>query len=159
VGTGLDCLVKFRQYIQDAGLAAPEQMDKIEEEERRLVGASRREAWRHISPIQEERKQVAGLLIGSANSEHSAELTKIREKLVSPNPLRRDIMAAAIQALVVVRKKTSRKTGADRLERGQEVLIEERYCSHLHNQSATSALEVQANPPRYSEDSPSCPWP
>jgi len=154
-----DCLTKFRQYILDQALAAPEELVLLEKEEQQNVEAARREAWRsYLTPIQEERRKVAGILENIAsNSRHSTELTRIREKLASlPNPLRRDIMAAVIRTLTIVRDEALPvKKDLIAWKAEQEVLNEDRYSSHLYNQSGTSAIEVAAIPAQYSEESPS----
>ena len=154
-----DCLTKFRQYILDQALADREELVLLEKEEQQNVEAARREAWRsYLTPIQEERRKVAGILENIAsNSRHSTELTRIREKLASlPNPLRRDIMAAVIRTLTIVRDEALPvKKDLIAWKAEQEVLNEDRYSSHLYNQSGTSAIEVAAIPAQYSEESPS----
>ncbi|HLE15139.1 MAG TPA: thiamine pyrophosphate-dependent enzyme [Anaerolineales bacterium] len=154
-----DCLTKFRQYILDQALADREELVLLEKEEQQNVEAARREAWRsYLTPIHEERRKVASILENIAsNSRHSTELTRIREKLASlPNPLRRDIMAAVIRTLTIVRDEALPvKKDLIAWKAEQEVLNEDRYSSHLYNQSGTSAIEVAAIPAQYSEESPS----
>jgi pyruvate/2-oxoglutarate/acetoin dehydrogenase E1 component/TPP-dependent pyruvate/acetoin dehydrogenase alpha subunit len=154
-----DCLVKFRQYLLDLSLATPEEIDQIEVEEKQNVEAARREAWRsYLTSIQEERKQVAGLLDElAAGTRHSTELTRVRQELVNrPNPLRRDTMAAVVRALAILRDENL--PGKENLiawKAEQEPLNEDRFSSHLYNSSPTSALKVPAIPAKFSDDSPS----
>jgi len=153
-----DCLVKFRQWILDQGIAEGSELQKIEAEERERVEAERRIAWdAYLAPILEERTAVADLIQQlSAGSAHHGELLAVRERLLGiPNPFRRDIHAAATEALVLSRHEPGlARSELARWKKQQSAINEERYSSHLYNQSPTSALNVPVIEPTYSENSP-----
>jgi pyruvate/2-oxoglutarate/acetoin dehydrogenase E1 component len=104
----------------------------------------------------EERREVADLIlqIGSV-SRHHADLLAVRDRLLGiPNPFRRDIHAAAMEALILSRHEpTPARSELVRWKKQQSAINEERYSSHLYNQSPTSALKVPSIEPVYSADS------
>jgi pyruvate/2-oxoglutarate/acetoin dehydrogenase E1 component/TPP-dependent pyruvate/acetoin dehydrogenase alpha subunit len=153
-----DCLKKFREWIEAQSIATPETLDEMEAEDRRLVEAARKQAWQaYIAPIEEERRQAAGLIeVLGRTSANADKLGQIRSKLLgSPNPLRREIMAATQAALTAARGEPgpARQALVDWVK-AQEALNEERYSSHLYSQSAEAARNVPEVKPAYSESSP-----
>ncbi len=153
-----DCIRKFRQWILERGIASASELDQIEAEERQRVEAVRKQAWlAYISPIEDERRQASQQIESMAqHSAHAAELRQINARLLaSPNPLRREIMAAVHQALRLVRHENiPGKQALIAWKQAQESLNEARYSSHLYSQSAESALKVEEIKPVYSEKSP-----
>jgi pyruvate/2-oxoglutarate/acetoin dehydrogenase E1 component/TPP-dependent pyruvate/acetoin dehydrogenase alpha subunit len=154
-----DCLKKFREWIEAQGIATPEALDGFEAEDRRQVEAIRKQAWQaYITPIEDERRQVAGLIDQLAgSSRHAAEgLNQVKGKLLSnPNPLRRDTMAAIHAALTTVRQEQNpAKDALIAWKNAQEPVNEDRYGSHLYSQSAESPLNVPEVKPVYSDSSP-----
>lgn len=153
-----DCLVKFRQWILDQGLAEGNELQRIEAEERERVEADRKHAWEaYLAPILEERGEVADLIQQiSAGSPHQGELLAVRERLLGvSNPFRRDIHAAANEALILSRYEPGQaRSELASWKKKQSAINKERYSSHLYNQSPTSALNVPLIEPRYSENSP-----
>ena len=153
-----DCLKKLREWIIQHGIASPADLDEIEDSGHKEVEEMRKRAWQaYILPIQEESRQAAELISQLARScPHAGELGKISYHLLhNPNPLRRDIMIAIQDALILARDESSAEKQALIVWRDeQEKLIEERYSSHLYSESAQSALKVKAVSPIYSETSP-----
>jgi pyruvate/2-oxoglutarate/acetoin dehydrogenase E1 component/TPP-dependent pyruvate/acetoin dehydrogenase alpha subunit len=153
-----DCIKKFRQWIIAQGIAAPETLDQIEAQDRRLVEAIRKQAWEaYQSPIRQDRQEAAELIDTIARtSTRREELGQIREKLLAvPAPLRRDTRAAVHQVLLLTRREASPARGSlaawsQRLEAASQ----ERYSSHLYLEGAGSALGVTEVKPVYSENSP-----
>ncbi len=153
-----DCLKKFREWIEAQGIATPEALDKMEADDRREVEEIRKQAWQaYITPIEDERRQVAGMIDQmAANSAHAEELGQIKSKLLRvPNPLRRDNMVAIHAALTAVRQEQNpAKDALIAWKAAQEPINEERYGSHLYSQSAESPLKVEEVKPVYSDASP-----
>jgi len=153
-----DCIRRFRQWILERGIATVAELDQIEAEERQRVEEQRKQAWlAYITPIEQERREVAQRIEQMAqHSAHATELRAIKEELLaSPNPLRREIMAALQRALLVVRKEhIPQKQGLIAWKKAQEPLNQARYSSHLYSQSDESALKVDEIKPAYSADSP-----
>jgi len=148
-----DCLLKMRQWILDEGIAGAAELEELEESEKAAAREGKNRAWEaFISPIREEVDEAAGLIEALAQSSTaSAELEKIAQELRGqPSPLRRHALEAAHRALVAARSSDSparRELVAWREE--QHEINRERYGSHLHSQSAASALEVAEIAPEY----------
>jgi len=153
-----DCLVKFRQWITDSDLATSQELDQLEEEERHLVEEYRKKSWQaYISPIQNEREELADLIAELAEkSSHSDQLEEIRKSLLAiPTPFRRDAMSAALKALTLVRDETlPSKNQLLEWKNSQTAVNEERYSSHQFSLSSRAALDVPLIEPVYSHDSP-----
>lgn len=155
-----DGLLKLREWISAHDIATAEELDQIEDEERRTVDAARKQAWQaYISPIQKERGEAAAMIDRIARAlpaEQSAELAQLKSKLLAnPLPLRRDTRAAAQATLVAARRHNlPEKRLLAQWVQAQDRLSQERYGSHLYSQSAQSALKVPEVKPVYSPDAP-----
>jgi pyruvate/2-oxoglutarate/acetoin dehydrogenase E1 component/TPP-dependent pyruvate/acetoin dehydrogenase alpha subunit len=154
-----DCLRKFREWILDRQIAAPETLDRIETEAHQQVEDDRRRAWKaYVAPIQEERQEVAGLIDQiAAKATRAGRLAKIKEGFNAiPTPLRRDIMAAIRDVLITVREENIPETASlVAWKKGHQAINAERYGSHLYSQSENSALKVPLVDPVFSDNSPS----
>ena len=153
-----DCIRKFREWILEQGIASADELDKSEAQAREEVEADRKQAWEaYISPIREERQEVAGMIVKIASSSrHAGALNEVKKNLLSiPNPLHRDIMAAVLRALMIVRDENMpAKELLIAWKKEQEAINEDRYSSHLYVESERSALKVPHIEPVYSKDSP-----
>ncbi|OGO41723.1 MAG: transketolase [Chloroflexi bacterium RBG_16_58_14] len=154
-----DGIRKFRQWIIEQGLASDVELDEIEKADRRLVEESRKQAWKaYLAPIQQEHAAAAHLIGEVASgSTHAGELSQIQKRLLaSQNPLRRDVMAAIRETLVIVKDEPSPARQALMDWRAAQLKINaERYGAYLYSQSAESALKVAEFKPLYSSKSPS----
>ena len=153
-----DCIIKFREWIINNDIASGDELDQIEDQERKLVEETRQNAWNaYNSPIVDEREYVAKIIAEiEQNSSHSIQLEEIRMKLLArPTPYRRDAMSAALQALTIIRNE-SIPSKAKLLEwkKSQESINEERYSSHLYSHSSQSAMVVDEIEAIYSSESP-----
>ena len=150
-----DCLAKLREWILAEGLANEKELGQMEAEDRKLVEEIRKRAWKaYLSPIQEERLEVAGLLDKLASgSSHSPELKQIKSRLFGiPHPLRRDIMIAIRNALIATREEElPAKRSLIQYKLEQEAANQDRYGSHLYSGTALQVPEVK---PVYSDQSP-----
>jgi len=153
-----DCLKKLRLWMIEEGLISTQELEKLENEDRKEVEEDRKTAWRaYLAPIQREVREVASiidrLIPGSA---HAQELIEVKNRLVnSQSPLRRDIMAAIHEVLTLVRDEPlPDKQSLIDWKKGQEPANYDRYSSHLYSQSDLSALKVSQVQPVYSADSP-----
>jgi 2-oxoisovalerate dehydrogenase E1 component len=153
-----DCLVKMRQWITANGYASEELLDELEESCKTEVEETRAAAWQaYIGPIRQEVRQVADILATNcAGSGKEGELDRIQQRLVSiPTPLRRDILAAIRDGLIILRDEDH--ACRQQLIDWKEKLLQagrERYGSHLYSQSAEAAVNVAEIKPIYSEKSP-----
>lgn len=153
-----DCIKKMREWLIAEGMVKASELDRMEEEDTRLVRKIRDEAWEaYQSPIRHEMNQVVEIINELANeSRHSERLTGIKNRLQSaPYPLRRDIMVAVRETLVALRDDSSpAKQKLLDWKKEQERVNNQRYGSHLYSQSKESALNVEEIKPIYSEHSP-----
>ncbi|HEV8260415.1 MAG TPA: thiamine pyrophosphate-dependent enzyme [Burkholderiales bacterium] len=150
-----DCLPRMRQWLIDNRLITDPELDALEKEDYESVEGLRKTAWEsYLNPILEERGQVMDMLEEIAGSSaQSAELIDIKERLASvPVPLRRDIHAAAHEALRLLRSEPNpAKQILVQWKQEQDALNLTRYGSHLYGDTAMKVAEVK---PAYSADSP-----
>jgi pyruvate/2-oxoglutarate/acetoin dehydrogenase E1 component/TPP-dependent pyruvate/acetoin dehydrogenase alpha subunit len=153
-----DCIRQFRLWMIEKKVATAEELDKLEKEDQASVEEQRKLAWESYSkPIQEERKQVAGMIEAlGQGSAHSQEISQIKERLLNiPVPWRRDAMSAAAEALRMASEEdTPARKALIEWKNAQNALGEERYGSHLYSQSPESALQVPEVKAVYSDSSP-----
>ncbi len=153
-----DCLARMRQWIVDEKIASHEELSRLEEEDRQLVQELQRRAWESCRrPIEDEKRVLVHLVSELAESSaREAQLGKLLERLDRLGiPLRRDLLAAAHEALVHTRAEKSQ--GRDQLAEWRDEMEEagrQRYGTFLHSESAASALAVPVVEARFGEESP-----
>jgi pyruvate/2-oxoglutarate/acetoin dehydrogenase E1 component/TPP-dependent pyruvate/acetoin dehydrogenase alpha subunit len=153
-----DCIRKFREWIVDHAVATDDELDQLEREDKLLVENTRKAAWEAYSrPIREEIQEIADILDEIATtSPRAAALAQIKDRLLNaPTLLRRDIMVGIREALLALKDEhnPAKQILIDWKAR-QESFQQDRYSSHLHSQSAESALNAPEVKPVYSERSP-----
>jgi len=153
-----DCVMRFREWIMAQEVATPQELDKVEVEERKRVEEARKRAWQaYLEPIQSDCQQALALIdeLGRSSTQQEG-LSVVRSELAGiAMPLRRDIAAAVHAALLSVRDETGP---------ARQALIEfwvnlqgagrERYSSFQHSPWGDSALKVPEVKPVYSATSP-----
>ncbi len=155
-----DCLRKMREWILDQRIAPPGELDNLERNAEKVVENFRAKAWQAFSrPIHDERLQAAELMeqIESA-SPHAEAVGAVRRNLLKKeSPLRRDVLSAVREVVVITRHEARDKdTPIARLldwKREQDAANRERYSSHLYSRSAESALHVDEVKPVYNPNS------
>jgi pyruvate/2-oxoglutarate/acetoin dehydrogenase E1 component/TPP-dependent pyruvate/acetoin dehydrogenase alpha subunit len=153
-----DCLARMRQWIVEEKIASHEELSRLEEEDRQLVQELQRRAWESCRrPIEDEKRVLVHLVSELAESSaREAQLEKLLERLDRLGiPLRRDLLAAAHEALVHTRSEKSQ--GRDQLAEWCDEMEEagrQRYGTFLHSESAASALAVPVVEARFGEESP-----
>ncbi len=152
-----DCVRKMREWILKEAIATPEELNEIEVQERAAVLDTRDRAWEAFrAPIEEERSVLLNLMQEDRDSySDPAPLDSIRHTLEQARyPGRRDLMAAAGQALIAlygIDSASKKKLCA--WKKTQEAINADRYGSHLYSESGASALKVPEVPAIYSETS------
>jgi pyruvate/2-oxoglutarate/acetoin dehydrogenase E1 component/TPP-dependent pyruvate/acetoin dehydrogenase alpha subunit len=155
-----DCLSRFHQWILEQGIALAQDLDLIQVEAQARVEEARKAAWEaYQGPILSERRELAGLIDqagGAADTPQAQALADIRQRLLAnPTPMRRDHFVALRESLMVLRQQdTPARRALIAWKHIQDARQQERIGSHLHSQSAESALRVPASEPRYSAASP-----
>jgi 2-oxoisovalerate dehydrogenase E1 component len=151
-----DCLRKMREWLLEMSLASPEELNALEAEEKHRVIDTRDAAWKSFrAPIELERDNLLGILDKSIETALSSlKLKQIRASLQTmKQPLRRDLMQAAAEALVAAYKEKTESPELALWMRTQMATNAERYGSHLYSESSSSALKVTEVPASYSESS------
>jgi 2-oxoisovalerate dehydrogenase E1 component len=152
-----DGLVRLRAWILEHELATQAQLDAIEEEEVAHVRAARDAAWdAYEQPIREEANHVGALIAALAAASTGAgdavralgtELSRRKD------PLRRDVTVAARRSLVAARGESADLTAPLREWLAEQApLNDDRYHTHLHDESEASALRVPVVPAEYGAD-------
>jgi len=154
-----DCLKRMRDWILARDLVTAEELDRFERQDRERVAEAKLNAWKAFrAPIDEELKTFVGLLgeVAQASPRARDEVESISAALLRRQaPNRRDILAAALEALVAIRNEPS--SARDRLliwRREQEGVNRRRYSSHLYQEHQGAVSDVPVTPAYYSEDAP-----
>ena len=152
-----DCNKKMREWILDNGFASAEQLDAIEQQASDKAKAAKNAAWESFrAEIDQELNQVLPLLSAVAQqSQQRAAVQQAAQKLKKKvHPLRLDAVKAVKQVL--------RLTKTENTEARRQLLAwlkdytqanQQRYNTHLYNESPTSALAVKEIVPIFDEDS------
>ncbi len=148
-----DCLTRMRQWMLDSGVIDAETLDGREAEDREYVRAEMKVAWtRFTGSVDAERQQANDLIEAIAReSQYAKRLRGIQQALFNtPYPLRRDIMAAALETLRITRQEAipARAELIAWREKRRE-RYNDLYGSHLYSQSAESPLNVPEVKPVY----------
>jgi pyruvate/2-oxoglutarate/acetoin dehydrogenase E1 component/TPP-dependent pyruvate/acetoin dehydrogenase alpha subunit len=153
-----DCLRKMREWLTQENIATPEELNEIEAVEKQRVLQARDRAWSSFrAPIEDERRTLLELMReAEGDLPDPGQLTRIRQSLEQLKyPFRRDLMAAAGEALVELRSSNSiaRQKLIDWCKM-LETVNRDRYDSGLYSQTDLSALNVPEVPAVYSGSSP-----
>ncbi|MFY8185730.1 MAG: alpha-ketoacid dehydrogenase subunit alpha/beta, partial [Bacteroidia bacterium] len=155
-----DCVKKMREWILENAITTAEELDKIEEDAKKLVRESKTAAWSAFcAPIKVELQEVLGLINAvAATSSQQAFVQKVSSDLSSAiEPIRRDIHGAVKKALRITRNEASaeRQKLVDWLSLAK-IENHDRYSSYLHSQSNTTAAHVAIVPVHYEADLKQC---
>lgn len=159
--TTFDCIHKFKEWIlsfeaKGMAIASEEELNTIQATAKEMVRSSKNTAWSRFtdSMKQDQADLVSVLKTVAAESSQSVFIQKDIEALEKEKePIRRDLLTLARKVLRQVREEqiSSKKT----LGNWIQSMISgnfDRYSSHLHSQSAHSAMNVPAVAPKYSDD-------
>ena len=150
-----DCIRKMREWMIEQRVISEPELAAVEKDDYAAVEAIRKRAWEsYLAPILDERNQVMDMLDEIAgSSSRASELEKIKERLANlPTVARRDIHAAAHEALRVLRQEANpSRQILVQWKNEQDAINNERYGSHLQSGKAIAVREVK---PSYSNSSP-----
>ena len=159
--TTFDCIQKFKEWIlsfeaKGMAIASEEELNTIQAAAKEMIRSSKNIAWSRFtdSMKQDQEDLVAVLKAVAAESTQSVFIQKDIEALEKEKePIRRDLLTLARKVLRQVREEqiSSKKT----LGNWIQSMISgnfDRYSSHLHSQSAHSAMNVPAVAPKYADD-------
>jgi pyruvate/2-oxoglutarate/acetoin dehydrogenase E1 component/TPP-dependent pyruvate/acetoin dehydrogenase alpha subunit len=159
--TTFDCIHKFKEWIlsfeaKGMAIASEEELNTIQAAAKELVRSSKNTSWARFtdSMKQDQADLVSVLKAVAAESTQSVFIQKDIEALEKEKePIRRDLLTLARKVLRQIREEqiSSKKT----LGNWIQSMISgnfDRYSSHLHSQSAHSAMNVPAVAPKYADD-------
>lgn len=150
------CINKTRSWIIEEGIATEDELNKIEEQARKETKEGQKAAWNAFkSELKDELNTVSGLIENlAAKSSHSDALQNINKEMKAPLvPLRKYIVSAVRKALRLTRdeKSDARKKLQNWLEESNQANAY-RYDSYLYSEGENSPLNVEENPPSYSDN-------
>jgi pyruvate/2-oxoglutarate/acetoin dehydrogenase E1 component/TPP-dependent pyruvate/acetoin dehydrogenase alpha subunit len=152
-----DCLGQMRQWMIEHGLAADDQLEKLEAQEKASVREAQESSWTAFrEDLDEERQTMLGMLRTLAASSSAAEsVAGIADRLQrNRTAQRKEIHGALLEALVATRDESSGER--ERLlewRQSERPRNRERYSTHLYNEVGRSAADVTGVAPVYSPES------
>ena len=153
-----DCLLQFRNWIIELGLADEQTLNAIDEEARNAARNAQRTAWKQFNaPIQADIAQLTALYDQLAHTVTTPQVVIAAKNalLATLNPTRRDVAHSARKLLADLRHQNPAITQNLRRWKNDYLrLHHQTYTSHLHSQSNQNALLVPPIPPVYSQNSP-----
>ncbi len=151
-----DPLLRMRTWMIAEGVANAGTLDGFEVEDRSFVEQERKAAWdAYMGPLRTEQAQATELIEKLTSATSVPGLDSILSNLKEPLRLhRRLIQSSAVRALRAVRdKEPAVKTELSAFLSEYRANNDRRYNSHLHSESKQSPLEVEVQPPVYSQSS------
>ncbi len=150
-----DCNVKFREWILENDFSTPHELDKIEEEGRRMARDGKEAAWEaYFESIKHDQIEAAQIITTVAQrSRYKKEILEIKRELSKiHNPQKMDFFKAVKKTLILTRKEklSSRQRLINWLSRINED-NQDYYSSHLFSQSDQSSIKVKEVKPVFSE--------
>jgi 2-oxoisovalerate dehydrogenase E1 component len=152
-----DCIAKMRAFIVGKGIATEEECDAIEKEAKKDVREQQKAAWNaFVGSIKAEIAELQALLRNLASSVGIKEMNTLSEGLDKAiDPLRKELMETAREALLLVAGNTSEEAVELReWLRRMEKLNHDRFNSHLYSEGPNSGMNIAAVAPQYAPDAP-----
>jgi pyruvate/2-oxoglutarate/acetoin dehydrogenase E1 component/TPP-dependent pyruvate/acetoin dehydrogenase alpha subunit len=150
-----DCIKKMREWMLSTEVATEEELEEAEKEAKSNAREAKKNAWKNfITPIKEEVQSVKTLLETAAEKSQIEALNPLAKKLASTmDPLRRDAVAAARQALWHLRNQEPvlKEDLKNYLKKAEEE-NKDRYNNLLYSNSEHSPLLIEEVSPQYNED-------
>lgn len=152
----MDCITQFRSFIVEAGIAAAEELDQIDQSAKKYVREQKALAWKAFShSVKENVTEVVSLLKDmSGESANGASIRKraaALEKTV--NPIKKDIFSAAKRGL----RDTRGESGTAKAKMLAWLQLntdknKNQYSSFLYSESAQAVKHIATVPPLYEGD-------
>jgi pyruvate/2-oxoglutarate/acetoin dehydrogenase E1 component/TPP-dependent pyruvate/acetoin dehydrogenase alpha subunit len=154
----MDCIAQMRQFIIDNGIAETAELEKIEEEAKQEARSAKQRAWDNfVNPIKEQIQRATTtcnqvVFEGGENAQQIAQL--VQQLGAIKEPIRKDIMQTLRRVVGLCNGNNS--DAARNVRNLYSSLAQdnrERFSSHLHSQSAYSAMNVKEVPALFSDNS------
>ena len=156
-----DCLSQMRNWMIEARIASPGQLDEIEAHATEKVKQAQKKALAKFNePIRTMRRDFIKLVnIEQCNCMKAGKIDSLLHELNSiESPIRKDIISAAKRILRLIchscSGEQSLKLRVTQWLRDAETGNTLRYSSHLYSESARAAIKVQSIDPEYAADAP-----
>jgi 2-oxoisovalerate dehydrogenase E1 component len=149
-----DCLRQMRLWMLSEGISTVDELDTLEKQAKQMARSAKESSWKAFAKdIQTHQQELVHFL--SLAGEAHPSIQDIREELVKTvNPVFLDSMKAAKKAIRILRHESGEaKTGIVEWIRKFEQNAFDRFSSHLYSLSDSSAIKVEIESPRYSEQS------
>lgn len=152
-----DCIKQMKLWILDKKIASEEELNKIEEDAKVNVKQIQKEAWEEFgNPIRKERIELSKIFSEiSASSKNSARVNEISKWMQSNLDIEHKVNAQAVFDVLLATKDETGKA-REKLIQWQNNFLREneiRFNTHLHSETAESALNVKEVKPIYNNDS------
>lgn len=151
-----DCMKKMREWIIESGMATEEEMDGYEKADLKEVRTLKREAWEaYHQPIMADlavtKQHILELAGDSSEPENWRAIHSKLEKM--KEPFRAEILETIGEAILQGREEGMNPSGLIAWKEELDELGEQRYNTHLYNESSETSLNVPIIPPVYSDSS------
>jgi 2-oxoisovalerate dehydrogenase E1 component len=150
------CIMQFKKWIENEGIAGKAKLDKIESDAEAEVKEIQKKAWQsYLEPIKQEKEELLSLL-DSLLSVHKDDetLSELQTQLKRKSrPIRKDVVSVARRSLYALRGRESnaKKDLINWLDNQQEE-NRVRFSSHLYSESPNSPLHIEEIKPVYGKD-------
>ena len=153
-----DGIRRMREWLIGEGLAAAEQLDRFEQEDKRAVEAVREDAWEgYQRPIRAERDGAAELLERLSRERPDAGIDALVSELRSATEATRRLVAATLSRAIVLTRGVGAPSRRElvALANEYEIANRRRYASHLYCETDQAALRVPRLDAAYTDASES----
>jgi 2-oxoisovalerate dehydrogenase E1 component len=149
------CINKFRQWIQNEGIASKKQLQSIEDESEKEVKEAQKRAWQaYQDPIRQQKEELLALMESLVQTHEDKQLNDLHAQLKRKNrPIRKDVISAAKRSLFILRGQQSQ--AVTDLKNWLDALIEENralYSSHLYSETPNSPVHIDEVKPAFEND-------
>lgn len=153
-----DCIKQMKLWILDKKIATEEELNKIEEEAKVNVKQIQKEAWDDFcAPIKKERQELSKIFTEiAAKSANKKKIDDISKWMMTNMDMERKVNGQAVFDVLLAVKDESPKLKEKLIDWQNNFLKEneKRFNTHLHSDSAESALNAKEVKPVYNSDSP-----
>lgn len=153
-----DCIKQMKLWILDKKIATEEELNKIEEEAKVNVKQIQKEAWDDFcAPIKKERQELSKIFTEiAAKSANKKKIDDISKWMTTNIDMERKVNGQAVFDVLLAVKDESPKLKEKLIDWQNNFLKEneKRFNTHLHSDSAESALNAKEVKPVYNSDSP-----
>ena len=151
-----DCNKRFREWILQNKISTEEELKNLERSIKQKVRNAKKEAWAEfLHPHLESKKQLVHLLeTASDKSTNRTFIQKLKNDLIAiEEPLKKDLATTARKGLrYLIAEESAEKSALSQWTTHFLTSEQEKYSSHLYNDSPSGAVHVKAVSPNYKDD-------